>query len=311
MSDPTITSYVSVPNGPSYTRRWWWWKIALPLGLVLSSMAVFIVYRTFEPQYEAVATLQFKESPGYIAFDHGGGASGVFFQTQAELIRSPWTIDRVLDNEKIKQLPEIREQKDPGEWLAKRVLVGRRGLSDLMDIRYSSSDREHVALVVNEITRQYLDRLSDEDAKNRERLRDALAAQAGIWKDQVANLKGLVEAATERVSGEEPDMAQPDANSPAHNPLSALQDRLIGLQVKHVMLTAKIRAGEEDLKQAKEADSAQSKTKIDEDAPLSKDEIKLRDDMVRRAIAFSPEARKLSAGKRMKLRPIESGRLPS
>ncbi len=283
-----------------------WWKIALPFALLLSAGAVFIVFKTFVPQYEAVATLEFKESPGYIAFDHGGGASGPYFQTQVELIRSPWTIDRVLDNEKIKQLPDIQEQNDPGEWLTKRVLVGRRGLSDLMDIRYSSSDRDHVALVVNEVTRQYLDRLSDEEAKNRERLREALAAQEGIWKEAVGSLKKQVEAVTEHVSGEEPDLAQPDPNSPAHNPLSDLQTRLIGLQVEHVMLTAKIRAGEEDLKQAKAADATQGKTKIAEDAPLSKDENKLRDDMLRRALAYSPEARQLSAQKRARLRSLET-----
>ena len=267
---------------------------------------VFIVFKTFVPQYEAVATLEFKESPGYIAFDHGGGASGPYFQTQAELIRSPWTIDRVLDNEKIKQLPEIQEQKDPGEWLTKRVLVGRRGLSDLMDIRYSSSDRDHVALVVNEVTRQYLDRKSEEEAKNRERLQEALAGQETIWKKAVTDLKGQVEAATEQVSGKEPDLAQPDPNSPAHNPLSDLQTRLIGLQVEHVMLTAKIRAGEEDLRQAKAADATQGKTKIAEDAPLSKDETKLRDDMLRRALAYGPESRQLSAQKRARLRSLET-----
>ena len=72
---------------------------------------------------------------------------------------------------------------------------------------------------------------------------------------------------------------------------------MIGVQVEHVMLKARIKAGEDDLKQAKVADAVQSKTKSDEDAPLTKEEIKSRDDMVRRAIAYSPEARQLRTRK--------------
>ena len=133
-----------------------WWKVALPIALVLAAGAVFIVYYTFVPQYEAAATLEILESPGYIAFDHGGGISATYFQTQLELIGGRWTIDRVLDSEKIKQLPELREQRDPSDYLMKHIRVARRGGSDLLDIRYSSPDKDNAALVVNEITRQYL-----------------------------------------------------------------------------------------------------------------------------------------------------------
>ena len=307
LSSPVIALFIictAIPVQAGFSANLWEGAVGAVLAVYWTCVPQYV------PQYEAVATLEFKESPGYIAFDNRGVVSGTYFQTQVELIRSRYIIDRVLDNEKIKQLPEIQkviqEQKDPADWLVKRIVVSRRGESNLMDIKYSSSDREHVALVVNEVTRQYLGRLKEKEAKNHERLQEALAAQQRIWKNQVGGLKKQVEAATEHVSGKEPDLAQPDPNSQSHSQLGDLQTRLIGLQVEHVMLAARIRVCEEDLKQAKADEAVQTKTKLDENAPLTKDEIKLRDDMVRRAIAFSPEARQLSAQKRAKLQSLEA-----
>jgi hypothetical protein len=70
------------------------------------------------------------------------GRTATYFQTQLELIGGRWTIDRVLDSEKIKQLPEFREQRDPGDYLMKHIRAARRGGSDLLDIRYSSPDKD-------------------------------------------------------------------------------------------------------------------------------------------------------------------------
>ena len=65
------------------------------------------------------------KSREYIAFDlEQGGISKGYFRTQMEIIRSRWILGRAVANEKIKQLPEIRKQRDPIEWLKKRVTRG-------------------------------------------------------------------------------------------------------------------------------------------------------------------------------------------
>ena len=85
-----------------------------------------------------------------------------------------------------------------------------------------------------------------------------------------------------------------------------MQTRLIAVQVEHVMLTARIRAGEDELRQALAADAAQGKNAtLKEDAPLTKEEIKLRDEMVHRELAFGREARNLNVQKNAKLRSLQ------
>ena len=151
-----------------------WWKVALPVGLLLAAVAAAVVYWLFEPQYEAAALLEINERPQYIAFEpKDAGVSKAYFRTQIEIIRSRWIMGRAVANERIKQLPEIRKQRDPIGWLKKRVSVVSANGSDVFEIKYSSADPENAALVVNEVTQQYLTAQEEEEAK---RTRNIVAA---------------------------------------------------------------------------------------------------------------------------------------
>ncbi|MGA2030685.1 MAG: polysaccharide biosynthesis tyrosine autokinase [Thermoguttaceae bacterium] len=288
-----------------------WWKVALPVGLLLATLAAVAVYWLFEPQYEAAALLEIHEHPQYIAFEpKEAGVSKAYFRTQIELIRSRWIMGRAVANEKINQLPEIQKQRNPIEWLRKQVSVASANDSDVFEIRYSSPDPEHAALVVNEVTQQYLAAQEEEEAQRTRNIVAALTEEMKAREKAVRTLRTQVQTATQQVSGREPELARPEANSPAKHPLGELQDRLIAVQVEHAMLAARVKAGDEELGSLKRADgdrnAAQAKAAA---APLSREELDLRDAMVGRAVADNSEIKQLDSlllAKRAKLQQTET-----
>jgi len=284
-----------------------WWKVALPVGMLLATIGAGLVYWLFEPQYEAAALLELHERPQYIAFEpKDSEVSKAYFRTQIELIRSRWIMGRTVANEKIKQLPEIRKQRNAIAWLRKRVSVVSENESDVFEIRYSSPDPDSAALVVNEVTKQYLTAQEEEDAKRTRNIVAALMEEMKSREKAVRALRTQVQTATQQVSGKEPELARPDQTSPAKHPMAELQGRLIDIQVERAMLAARIKAGEEDLRSAEPAAGDRAKAAA---APLSKEELALRDAMVVRAVAENGDVKQwdsMLAAKQAKLQQIET-----
>ena len=320
MSEPNVASHVSTSRDPS-SKRWWWWKASLPIGLLLSAVAVAVLYLTFVPQFEAAALLEINEHAPYIAFEpKEAGVSKAYFRTQMEIIRSRWIMGLTVASEKVKQLPEIREQRDPIDWLLKKVSVVSRNDSDIFDIKYTSSSPENAALVVNEVTHQYLEAQKKEEASRFRNILATLNQETASREDAVRTLRKQVETAAQKVSGEEPDTEQSDRSFATRDPLSELRTQLIEVQVKRYMLSAAIKAAEEDLRTADEAgaahdeaaakaSAAQQSKKEKEKRVLSKDEIELRDAMVRKAIEDNAEVKQwhsLLVPKQMQLLQIET-----
>ena len=285
-----------------------WWKLALPASLLLAAAAVGAIYWTFEPQFEAAALLEMDESAPYIAFEpREGGVSKGYFRTQIEIIKSHWILGRTVAQANVKDLPEIRKQTDPIEWLRKRVTVVSPGDTDIFEIKYSSADPESAALLVNEVTRQYLTAQEEEDSS---RFRSILAALDQQMKSRDENVRGLqqqVEAAATKFSLEEPEQgpeqgaAQAEPKPIAKNSLAELQSRLIEMQVDKAMLAARITAMEEEVRATEAAAAAPAKPgepgqPIKKNKPaLTADELEFRNELVERELDASADVKQLDS----------------
>ena len=167
-----------------------WWKIALPVGLLLSAASAGLVYWSFEPVFEAKAMLEINEVAPYIAFEpREGGVSKSYFRTQIEIIRSSWIMGRTVANAAVKELPEIRKQADPIDWLRKKVSATPSNDSDVFEIKYSSPDPECAALVVNEVTRQYLKAQEEEESARYSNIIKALEQELTARRETVRTLQ--------------------------------------------------------------------------------------------------------------------------
>ncbi len=270
----------------------------MPVGLLLAVISVAVVYLLFEPQYEASALLEINERPQYIAFEpKDEEISKGYFRTQMEIIRSRWIIGRaVAAIEKIKPLPEISKQPDPIDWLRKQVSVVSSNDSDVFEIKFASGNPENAALVVNTVTEQYLKAQEEEESKKNSQIVAELTKEMESREEAVRALRKQIQATTQGISGKEPEVVWPDPSSPIKSPLAELQARLVTVQVDRAMLSARIKATEEELDAAQKASSAEG------DAPnksatarLSREQVELRDATLRKAIADDPRFRQLNS----------------
>ena len=316
MSDSNVTSHVPAARDRSIARRcWWWWKASLPVGLLLAVIAVGAVYLLFEPQYEASALLEIHERAQYIAFEpKEAGISKAYFRTQMEIIKSRWILGRtVAAIERIKELPEIFNQCDKIDWLKKQVTVVSVDDSDVFEIKYSGSDPENAALVVNTVTEQYLTAQEEEETKRNRKIVAALTAEMISREEAVRTLRKQVQAATHQLPSMEPEFLRPERNSQAKSPLVEMQNRLIEVQIQSSMLRAQIVATEEELAAAEKANAAEKPTQVDVTnkgaaARLSKEQTELRDPTVDKALAENPEIKQLNSQlltNRMELKRVE------
>jgi hypothetical protein len=261
MSETNLASPAPESSARQVKRRWWWWRVSFPLGLILAVVAVVGVYVAFEPQYEAAALLEITETP-YIAFEpREGGISKAYFQTQIEKIRSPWILGLTAESANVRDLPEIRKQLDKQEWLKNRLKVVRSGDSNIFYIKYASRDPESSRLVANEVTRQYLLTLEDEDAKRNGFIVATLETLLKARREQVRTLRQQVDDAAMKMSVEDPEQEQGQAEprlAIGKDPLAELQSRLIDVQVERAMLAARIKAREEEVHTADAAATSQN-----------------------------------------------------
>ena len=143
-----------------------WWKWLVPVTLVLLAASVALVLFLFRPQYRASAWLQVKSQQPYIAFPderpNDRESAIKFVYTQIELLRSPLILGRALSQPGVAQLPELRRQRDPVDWLSKRGLkVTPKGDSDLLEVAYEGSDPEAAAQLVDAVVNAYFSVLGE------------------------------------------------------------------------------------------------------------------------------------------------------
>ena len=251
-------------------------------------------------------------------------ASTAYFRTQMEIIRSRWILGRAVANEKIKQMPEIRKQQDPIEWLKKWVKVVSANGSDVFEIKYSCANPENAALVVNEITKQYLTAQEEEEAKRRPRHRcrpDSGNAIPGKGRPHAADpsadgdTTGFRQgtgtyAARSELPGEEPAgrTAKPADHASGRARDAQCADRASEEELRVAEEAEKASTMQTAAKKAAQSDAATKVAAARSKRKLTAEEEEWRDLTVEREIATNAEVRQLESqllANKMELERIE------
>lgn len=136
------------------TRRYWW--LILALWTVGSAGLGAVVYLKIHPQYRAFSLLKVDPS----AMDlYGAGireGDGPYMKTNVELIKSPNVLSAAISEEKVRELPRIRNSKDPQQELAKNVMVQIRPDTQIIEVWMISPSGEEAAILVNAVVDGFL-----------------------------------------------------------------------------------------------------------------------------------------------------------
>lgn len=174
-----------------------WWYFSIPLGLMLATAAVVIVWMVIKPTYEAAAWLRIDSghSPMVVAgLRQDNPANGDrFARTQVELIRSPAVLQKVVERPEIASMPEILEMDDKAKDLRAELKIASENESDLFSVRFESPNGNNAAAIVNAVVEEFV-RLQDDDTAARfSRIVVLLENEVSRRDKEVARLRDAVQ----------------------------------------------------------------------------------------------------------------------
>ena len=221
--------------------------------MVLALITVGGLYWFFEPRYEAAALLEINEPVPYIAFGpRDAWVSDSYFRTQVEIIKSRWILGRTVASTAVKELPEIRKQADPIDWVQERISLARPNNSNVFGIRYASRDAK---------APRWWSTKSRGNTSSRKKRRSRCVSATFLrpWSRNLRNAENTVKTLREQMAHAE-NIPPDDAEVPCgeetpvfKNPVAELQSRLAAVQVERAMKAASIEALQEDIKMAETA----------------------------------------------------------
>ncbi|MBX9789741.1 MAG: polysaccharide biosynthesis tyrosine autokinase [Pirellulales bacterium] len=231
-----------------------WWLLATPPGLILALLAVGAIWLLFEPVYRATGLLRITARE-YVAFPTQEELHR-FVKSQVEFIRSRVVLNQVLTEPAIARLPEVSEEEDPLEYLAKNIAVQSLGGSDLFEIRFDSPSAEASTRIVNAVLDAYLrtQRTENDDQAVRliSILEDELAARRGTLNQLKARVRDLAKNLGPQDSLVQTNKRQQEVESAALTTLGEIHRQLLNSEVSRGVLEVQLRIAKSRLEGKRE-----------------------------------------------------------
>lgn len=181
-----------------------WWKIALPVGVIVSAVGGVAGWVLMVPQYTADAYVQVSSDNDRLVFEtadnvsKGATAFTMFQNTQQQMMVNPLVLTAALRDPAVADLPEILSQPDPIAWLQESLKVSYPAKSEIMKISLESPSGESCVKIVNAVVNAYMSEVVEEARKERLKRRDNLELAHGLAEDKVRSkrteFKGLASA---------------------------------------------------------------------------------------------------------------------
>ncbi len=181
-----------------------WWKIALPLGVVLSAIGGFAGWTLMVPQYSAAAYVQLSSDNERLVFETAdSGSQGptgfkMFKNTQQQIILTPFVLNAALRDQKISALPEISSNPSPIAWLQETIKVSFPADGEIMRVSLEAPSGDSCVKIVNAVVNAYMSEVVDDDRNERLKRLDNLERVAAEAEAKVRSkrteFKGLASA---------------------------------------------------------------------------------------------------------------------
>jgi polysaccharide biosynthesis transport protein len=151
------------------------WKSALFLGLLLGTIAAAATFYLNPAKYKAAAVFRIDATEPTVMTDRQRGASPntgeamVFMRDQLNLVKSPPVLRAALNDEKIRGLTLVRDQKDPVSWLGDEIKVAIPEGTDLMVLSLSGQRPEELAELVRAVRDSYFAQIVNAERNEKRR----------------------------------------------------------------------------------------------------------------------------------------------
>jgi polysaccharide biosynthesis transport protein len=111
---------------------------------------------------------------------------GIFKNTQHELLRCPFVLRAALEKPVIADLPIIKSQKSPVEWLRRNLQVTFPSNAEIMQVSFLGASPKEQATLVNAVVDAYMEKVVDAE---REKIQDRLNELRRIQVNKVDEVK--------------------------------------------------------------------------------------------------------------------------
>ncbi len=231
------------------------WLPAAVLGSLLAGLVVTLLW-VLQPAPKQVARSLLYVSardPFILAPRNDDLSFDMFKSSQAYLVKSRPVLTAALkekEPEPVAKLSLIQEQTDPIQWLEKEIQVDFAVSPETMRISMRGDNAREMLIIVNAVTKVYLNEYGDKDnvkrSKHLEQLQELLAKYEKIKQDKKTTKDNLIKAGTgnsdlllfkQKVASEEKQMATKE--------LLETKMQITRLSSKIDFLTTQERAGED------------------------------------------------------------------
>lgn len=184
------------------------------VSLVLTIASSAAIWFTTPTVYLSTVQLRFLASAPRVlqGFDRSTNATyDKFVNTQINLLTGPAILSRVVEDPKVRALPEIVREADPIPYLRQRVGAAVKRNSELVIVTLSMQDGNSAAVVLDKLVDKYLEYALGEDASaDSERLR--------ILMKERDNRRFELDSQLKRITELQQDIGIPLSNIPQLGP---------------------------------------------------------------------------------------------
>ncbi len=194
------------------------WLTILFCGGLLGAVLSYLAWTLLPSKYESYALLRVASSPFTVSNNkdpnRGRTEFATYLKTNAGLIKNEFVLNKALrlevDGVRISDLPTIREQKNPFQFLEDELIVSTQEGSEIIRLTMKGHNPDDVRRIVNAVQTAYMEEVIEKEIKERQ-------AFLLILETTLVNLQKTLNEKGGKV--QDPQLLQVAGDSKSPNPL--------------------------------------------------------------------------------------------
>ena len=289
------------------------WPLALLLGIVVSVISTTATWFLLWPKYTSSAYIQVDARHVPLLFTTADQAAEsrndyrIFKSTQRQMLLTPYVLNNALSNETVANLPIVRKQPHPTQWLQEELDVSFPDEGEIMRVSFSDYDPDAPRAIVQAVVDAFMSEVVDTDYKARTARLLSLQTASKTYEDKIRSGRSSLDNLVATLgTGDEDTLSL--AQQTAIERYGVIQNKLREVQFERIAaeqeleLWRQFRAGNESVEDAPQdpADASapqaagpQAAGPGDVTSPLLPD-VFVSEYVIERAIESDPKARELS-----------------